>query len=152
MSLRPLYRIIVEDARDETDWTPEWSRRARAFTVYAALRSLGRAGVGDLVDRCCRHARRIVAGIGALPGAEVLAEPIINQGLVRFLAPDGDHDRRTEEVIGRIQAGGEAWFGGTTWNGMRAMRVSVSSWRTTDDDVERTIAAVKDSVAQVGPR
>lgn len=121
---------------------PEWSRRARGFPTYAALRQLGRDGVADLVERCCRHARTLAAEIGALPGAEVMWEPIINQGLVRFLAPsrgagDPDDDRRTDEVIAAIVATGEAFFGGTTWRGKRAMRVSVCNWQTSDEDVAR---------------
>jgi aromatic-L-amino-acid decarboxylase len=84
-----------------------------------------------------------VTGIGRLPGAEVLWEPVINQGLVRFLDPKGqDHDRRTDDVIAAIVKTGEAFFGGTTWRGMRAMRVSVCNWRTSEQDVQRTIDAV----------
>lgn len=133
-------------ARDPMPYTPEWSRRARAFASYAAIRELGRAGVADLVDRCCKHARAIVTGIGALDGAEMLWEPRINQGLVRFLdskpgATDADHDRCTDEVIAAINATGEAFFSGTTWRGKRAMRVSVSGWQTNESDVQRTIAA-----------
>jgi len=135
-------------ARDQIDWNPDFSRRARGFTVYAALRALGRDGVGDLVDRTCRHARAIVEGIGALPGAELIATPGLNQGLVRFLSPapgasEADHDRRTDEVIAAINAGGEAFFGGVTWRGRRCMRVSVCNWRTNEADVARTIAAVR---------
>jgi len=134
-------------ARDEIDWNPEWSRRARGFAVYAALRELGRRGVEDLVDRCCRHARAIVEGIGALPGTEVLWTPDLNQGLVRFLDPrpaagGAAHDARTDAVIAAINASGEAFFSGTTWRGKRAMRVSVVNWRTTKQDVQRALAAV----------
>jgi glutamate/tyrosine decarboxylase-like PLP-dependent enzyme len=134
--------------RNQLDWTPEWSRRARAFATYAALRQLGRKGVADLVERCCQHAYNLVMGIGQLPGAEVVAEPIVNQGLVRFLDPkngatDADHDRRTDEVIAAIVASGQAFFGGTTWRGRRAMRVSVSSWQTTAEDVQRVVRAVE---------
>lgn len=147
MSQRAAYLTHVEQARDQIDWNPEWSRRARGFPTYAALRQLGRHGVADLVERCCRHARALVAGIGNLPGAEVLWEPIINQGLVRFLdnkpqATDADHDRQTDEVIALIAATGEAFFGGTTWHERRAMRVSVCNWQTSAADVERVIAAV----------
>ena len=85
----------------------------------------------------------IVTGLGALPGVEVLAEPLINQGLVRFPDPHGhDHDRHTDRVIAAIQADGEAYFGGTTWRGMRVMRISVSNWETGEQDVQRTVAAV----------
>jgi glutamate/tyrosine decarboxylase-like PLP-dependent enzyme len=135
------------DARDQLDWTPEWSRRARAFPTYAALRQLGRNGVSELVERCCEHAHSLVMEIGRLPGAQVVSEPVINQGLVRFLdskpgASDTDHDRRTEEVIAAILASGEAFFGGTTWQGRRAMRVSVSNWLTSEKDVRRVVSAV----------
>jgi glutamate/tyrosine decarboxylase-like PLP-dependent enzyme len=144
MSHRAPYLTHQEDARDEMDWNPEWSRRARGFSTYAALRQLGRDGIAELIDRCCRHAREIVMGIGKLDGAEVLWEPIINQGLVRFPDPstEQDHDRRTDEVIAAIVASGEAFFGGTTWRGKRAMRVSVCNWRTSPEDVQRSINSV----------
>ena len=142
MSYRAAYLTNDEDARDEMDWNPEWSRRSRGFSTYAALRELGRDGVAELIDRCCRHAHEIVMGIGSLPGAEVLWEPVINQGLVRFLgATEQDHDRRTDEGIAAIVETGEAFFGGTTWRGKRAMRVSVCNWRTSDEDVRRSINA-----------
>jgi hypothetical protein len=82
-----------------------------------------------------------------LLGAEVVATPTVNQGLVRFLSPDGDHDRFTDEVIGRIQAQGVAWFGGVTWRGMRVMRISVCNWRTTNEDIDRTIESVREALA-----
>jgi glutamate/tyrosine decarboxylase-like PLP-dependent enzyme len=147
MSHRAAYLTHHEDARDEMDWNPEWSRRSRGFSTYAALRQLGRDGVAELVDRCCQHAYDLVVGIGSLAGAEVLWEPVINQGLVRFLdaSAEQDHDRRTDEVIAAIVAAGEAFFGGTTWRGKRAMRVSVCNWRTSAEDVQRSI----DSVARV---
>jgi len=136
MSYRASYLTHDEAARDQLDWTPEWSRRARGFATYAALRELGRRGVAELVERCCEHARAIVSGIGALPGAEVVWMPQINQGLVAF----GD-DARTDAVIAAILASGEAFFGGTTWRGRRSMRVSVCNWQTNGDDVRRAIAA-----------
>jgi len=146
MAHRAPYLMHAAQARDPMDWTPEWSRRARAFPTYAALRQLGRRGLADLVERCSRHAHSLVTRIGRLPGAEMLWEPVINQGLVRFLDPrrgatEQDHDRRTDEVIDAICATGEAVFGGTTWRGRRAMRVSVSNWRTSDEDVERVVRA-----------
>jgi glutamate/tyrosine decarboxylase-like PLP-dependent enzyme len=94
------------------------------------------------VERCCLWASELVEGLGALPGVEVLARPRINQGLVRFIAADGNHDARTDAVIAAIQKGGETWFGGTTWRGQRAMRISVCNWRTTSQDVERAIGEV----------
>jgi len=148
MSHRESYLIHASEGRDQMDWNPEWSRRARGFTTYAALRELGREGIADLVDRCCRNAHELVTQIGRLAGAEMLAEPIINQGLVRFLdrrmgAAEADHDRRTDEVIADIVASGEAFFGGVTWRGRRAMRVSVCNWQTSDEDVRRVVKAVE---------
>jgi glutamate/tyrosine decarboxylase-like PLP-dependent enzyme len=147
LGLRLAYITYAAAARDESQWNPEFSRRARGFATYAALRELGRDGVRALVERGCALARDIVLGIGRLPGAEVLREPIINQGLVRFPRPRAgataeEHDAHTDAVIARINASGEAFFSGTTWQGRRAMRVSVSNWRTDARDVERTIAAV----------
>src|SRR5215471_14902942 len=100
-SHRTSYRFYTESARDEIDWTPEWSRRGRGVATYAALRQLGRAGVSELIDRTCAHAHALVTRIGSLPGAEMVWEPTINQGLVRFIDPrrsttDEDHDRRTD--------------------------------------------------------
>jgi glutamate/tyrosine decarboxylase-like PLP-dependent enzyme len=147
MSHRAAYITHDTQARDEMDWNPEWSRRARGFATYAALRQLGRDGVAAMIDRCCEHAHSLVRFIGRLPGAELVWEPVSNQGLVRFLNPrpgasEADHDRRTEEVIAAILATGEAFFGGTTWRGRRAMRVSVCNWQTSSEDVERVVRAV----------
>jgi glutamate/tyrosine decarboxylase-like PLP-dependent enzyme len=136
------YSVPSQELRNQKDWNPEWSRRGRGFVAYAAVRALGRAGIAEIVERCCAHTQRLVNGIGRLPRAQILAIPIINQGLVRFLAPDGNHDSATDEVIRRIQLDGVAWFGGATWNGMRVMRVSVCNWMTTHDDIERTLASV----------
>ncbi|HET6196974.1 MAG TPA: hypothetical protein VFE12_14520, partial [Acetobacteraceae bacterium] len=108
-----------------------------------AMRALGRAGIGALVDRCCTHAERLVREIGQLTGAEIVATPVINQGLVRFLAKDGNHDRFTDTVIRRIQDDGVAWFGGVTWRGQRAMRISVCNWLTSDNDIDRTVDSVR---------
>ncbi len=141
------YAVPLEGLRNQKDWNPEWSRRGRGFAAYAAIRSLGRNGIADLVDRCCAHASRLAEGIAALPGAELAAAPIINQGLVRFLAADGDHDRRTDAVIGRIQDQGIAFFGGVTWRGMRVMRISVCNWATAAADIEQSIDAVRQALA-----
>ena len=148
MEHRASYLTHADEGRDQLDWTPEHSRRARGFSTYAALRELGRDGISDLVARCCRHARDIVTRIGTLPNARVICVPQINQGLVRFYdarrgATEEDHDRRTDEVMAAINATGEAFFTGTTWRGSRCMRVSVSSWRTTADDVNRAVAAAQ---------
>jgi glutamate/tyrosine decarboxylase-like PLP-dependent enzyme len=146
LSIRASYLTHAEDARDQVDWNPEWSRRARGFPAYAALRQLGRNGVAELVERCCGHAHSLTTRIGALPGAELLWEPTINQGLVRFVdqehGTEAAHDRRTDEVIAAILKTGEAFFGGTSWRGRRAMRISVTNWRTTDAEVDRVVNAV----------
>jgi len=143
------YSVPLGGLRNQKDWNPEWSRRGRGFAAYAAIRALGRDGIGALVERCCDHATRLVRGIGALNGAELVADPIVNQGLVRFLGRDGDHDAQTDRVIARVQEKGEAWFGGATWRGMRVMRVSVCNWRTSESDVERSIASIAEALAEL---
>jgi glutamate/tyrosine decarboxylase-like PLP-dependent enzyme len=148
LSHHAAYLTYDTSARDEIDWNPEYSRRARGFPTYAALRQLGRSGIAELVERSCAHARALVAGIGELPGAEVVWAPAINQGLVRF----GDDDARTDEVVGKILAGGEAFFTATTWRGRRVMRVSVCNWRTSEEDVRRAIAAVREACDDICPR
>jgi glutamate/tyrosine decarboxylase-like PLP-dependent enzyme len=135
--------------RDPDGFVPEASRRARGFPVWAALRSLGRSGVAELVERCCGHARRFADALAAADGVEVLNEVVLNQVLVRFADPGGDHDGHTREVIRRAQAGGTLWLGGTTWQGMAAMRISVSNWSTTDADVDRSVAAILQATEEV---
>jgi glutamate/tyrosine decarboxylase-like PLP-dependent enzyme len=122
--------------RDQVDWTPEFSRRARGFTVYAAIRSLGRQGIAELVERTCTHARRFADELAALPGFELLNDVVLNQVLFRF-----ESDERTDDVLRRVQESGEAWLSGTTWEGRRAIRISVSNWQTSEEDVARTVAA-----------
>ena len=107
-------------------------------TVYAALRSLGRDGVADLVDRCCALAGRIAERLGAEPGIAILNDVVLNQVLVRF----DDSDERTRAVIAAVQEDGTCWAGGTTWHGMAAMRISVSSWATTEADIDRSADAI----------
>jgi glutamate/tyrosine decarboxylase-like PLP-dependent enzyme len=132
------YLVFGDDRRerDQMDWTPEFSRRARGFAVYAALRSLGRSGVVEIVERSCEHAR-LFAQLLEEGGATILNDVVLNQVLVRF----GDGER-TREVIRRVQEDGICWLGGTEWQGEHAMRVSVSNWRTRRDDVERSVAAI----------
>ena len=147
------YFVAEDAARNEIDWSPEWSRRARGFSVYAALRELGRDGLAAMIERHCDQCDALVRGIGALPGAEVVFPPRLNQGLVRFLDPrpeatPADHDAYTDRIIEAVNASGEAFFGGVTWNGRRAMRISVVNWRTTEADVERTVAAVARALAE----
>jgi glutamate/tyrosine decarboxylase-like PLP-dependent enzyme len=124
--------------RDSVDWVPDFSRRGRGFIVYAALRALGRRGVETLVDRCCAHARRFAEILSRDPRVKILNDVVLNQVLVRF----GDDDKLTREIIGRVQREGTCWLAGTTWHGMAAMRISVSNWSTTDEDVVRSTAAI----------
>jgi glutamate/tyrosine decarboxylase-like PLP-dependent enzyme len=126
------------EGRSPSDWVPGSSRRARGFAVWAALRSLGRSGVADLIDRCCDHARAFAELLGAEPDVEILNDVVLNQVLVRF----GDDDEVTREVVRRVQDDGTCWLGGTDWQGRAAMRISVSSFRTTSEDVERSAAAI----------
>ena len=123
--------------RDPFDYVPEFSRRARGFTVWAALRSLGRQGIADLVDRCCALARRFAEILRQEPGVEILNDVVLNQVLVRFTS-----DEQTREVIARVQEDGTCWLGGTTWHGQAAMRISVSNWSTTEEDVDLSAAAI----------
>jgi glutamate/tyrosine decarboxylase-like PLP-dependent enzyme len=127
------YLVHARDPRqrDAVDWTPEFSRRARGVSVYAAIRSLGRGGIAAMVERCCAHAR-LFAELLEAGGMTVLNDVVLNQVLVRC-DPD---------VIARVQEDGTCWLSGTEWNGEHAMRISVSNWRTTDDDVERSAAAI----------
>ncbi len=130
------------EQREPDDFTPEMSRRARGVEVWAAIRALGRAGVADLIERTCRHAARFAGGLRAA-GHEVLNEVKLNQVLVSF----GDAEA-TRRVIAGVQADGTCWCGGTVWQGHTAMRISVSSWATTDEDVDRSIAAILRVAAQ----
>jgi aromatic-L-amino-acid decarboxylase len=153
MTLSTSYLPAGGASRDQIDWNPEFSRRARGFAVYAALRQLGRDGLSELVARLNRFARALAEGIGRLAGAELIAVSGLNQALVQFLssrpgAGEADHDRRTDEIIAAINASGEAFFGGVTWRGRRAMRISVCNWRTTEADVARVVAAAEAALAQ----
>jgi glutamate/tyrosine decarboxylase-like PLP-dependent enzyme len=144
MSVHASYLIHSEpeEARDPMDWNPEFSRHARGLGIYATLKSLGRSGVGELVDHACHMARRFAASLQATGKAEILNDVVFNQVLVRWLAEDGDHDAFNDRVIDRIQHDGTAFFSGTTWNGMRLMRISVSDRATDEDDVDRSIDAL----------
>jgi glutamate/tyrosine decarboxylase-like PLP-dependent enzyme len=130
-----------DTVRDQMDWTPEFSRRARGFTVYAAFRSLGRRGIAEIVEGTCAHARRFAEELARLPGFELINDVVLNQVLFRF-----ESDERTDEVIRGVQESGEAWLSGTVWDGRRAIRISVSNWRTSDEDIARTLAAFESAV------
>jgi glutamate/tyrosine decarboxylase-like PLP-dependent enzyme len=127
-----------DDELDPFQWVPEASRRGRATPVYAALRSLGRDGVANLVDRCCELARRMAERLAAEEGIEILNDVVLNQVVARF----GDNDDRTRVVIAAVQEDGTCWAGGTTWHGVAAMRLSVSSWATTSADIDRSADAI----------
>ena len=128
--------LLQGTGREPDEYTPELSRRARGVEIWAALAALGRSGLADLVERCCRHAACFAAGLSAA-GHEILNEVTLNQVLVRF----GD-DATTRRVIAALQADGTCWCGGTVWQGRTAMRISVSSWATTEQDVEHSLAAM----------
>lgn len=143
MSVQASYLIHSEgDKRDPMDWNPEFSRRARGVGVYATLRSLGREGVEDLVERACRMAKRFTDALRDTGRVEILNDVAFNQVLVRWLSEDGDHDSFNDRVIERVQADGTAFFSGTTYAGQRLMRISVSDWATDEDDVDRAVQAL----------
>jgi glutamate/tyrosine decarboxylase-like PLP-dependent enzyme len=143
MSVHASYLIHGEGSeRDSMDWNPEFSRRARSFAVYAAISHLGRSGITDMIDRCCDHARLFAELLGAEQNVEILNDVVLNQVLVRFLDEDGDHDAKTRAVIKGVQQEGTCWMSGTTWHDMAAMRISVSNWSTTKQDVEKSAAAL----------
>ncbi|MBA3430511.1 MAG: aspartate aminotransferase family protein [Actinobacteria bacterium] len=133
-----LLGTLPPTVRAPGDYVLESSRRARGFATWAALRELGRTGVADLVERCCELARRFSEQLSAVDGIAVVNEVVLNQVLVRF----GDDDDTTDRVIEAVQRSGECWMGSTTWHGQRLMRISVSSWRTTAADVDRSVKAI----------
>jgi glutamate/tyrosine decarboxylase-like PLP-dependent enzyme len=143
MSVSAAYLVRGEnEPREPMDWTPESSRRARGFAIYAALRSLGRSGVADLIDRCCRHARRFSDRLRAEPVIRILNDVVLNQVLVRVVPASGEADAATRAAIAQVQQERICWLGGTRWRGMDAMRISVSNWSTTDEDVDRSVASI----------
>jgi glutamate/tyrosine decarboxylase-like PLP-dependent enzyme len=135
MGIRAAY-LPDEDRREPSRFGPELSRRARGVEVWAALKHLGRDGLAAMIERCCAHARRFATGLSAA-GHTVLNEVVLNQVLVSFGDPG-----RTQRIIAAVQAEGTCWCSGTVWQGQSAMRISVSSWATTADDVERSLAAI----------
>jgi len=150
MTVNAAYLIQQEGAgRDAVDWVPEFSRRARGFAIYAQLRTLGRAGLADLVARSCALARRAAEGLAAIPGAAVLNEVALNQVLVRFTTPDGgDADAFTKRVVERVQKDGTCWLSGSAWKGKGVMRFSVSGQDTTESDIDRSVKAIAAAVRQ----
>ena len=136
MAVTADYLPAEPSLRNPSDYTPELSRRARGVDVWAALRSLGRSGLDDLIERNCRQAARFAEGLRSA-GFEILNDVVLNQVLVSFGEP-----AETHRVVAGVQAEGTCWCGATVWQGRTAMRISVSSWATTDEDVERSLAAI----------
>ncbi|HKI96293.1 MAG TPA: aminotransferase class V-fold PLP-dependent enzyme [Gemmatimonadales bacterium] len=136
MTIPAPYIVRSPLERDAHEFTPEESRRARAVPIYAVLKTLGRSGLREMIERCCRHARRFGEGLRAA-GYDVLNDVVLNQVLVAFGSAE-----TTKRVIEAIQRDGTCWCGGTEWQGKTAMRISVSSWATTDEDVERSLKAM----------
>ena len=135
--------INAGTTREPSQFTPELSRRARAVDIWAALRSLGRKGIAEIIERNCRQARHLAAGLEAA-GYTILNDVVLNQVLVSFGTA-----KQTRATITRIQDDGTCWCGGTEWQGQVAMRISVVSWATTDDDIELSLAAMLDAAAKV---
>jgi glutamate/tyrosine decarboxylase-like PLP-dependent enzyme len=132
--------------RDPQDWVPEFSRRARGFPVYAALRSLGRSGVAEMVERGCRLATRLADRLraGAGPGLQVrvLNEVVLNQVLVQFERPGTEAGAFTRAVVARVQRDGTCWMAPTRWHEQDAMRISISNWSTREADIDRSVEAI----------
>ena len=132
------YIVAGQNQRDNFSFAPEFSRRARGFTVYAGLKHLGRSGMCELVERCCARARQMAALLRRDPSVVILNDVVLNQVLVRFR----NSDEFTRAVITHVQQDGTCWLGGTTWQGMAAMRISVSNWSTTEADIEMSADSI----------
>lgn len=151
MSLKAEYLEKTSTAlREPLDWVPEFSRRARGFALWAGLRSLGRRGLTEMIDRCCDLAVLAAELLRKEPGIEILNDVVVNQTLIRFHGddPSGD-DRLTREVITRVQEDRVCWLSGTRWHDKEAMRFSVSNWSTTDRDIEKTVESIVRCYRQV---
>ncbi len=138
MSLAGPYLVADPGQRDGTNYVPESSRRSRVVPVYAALRSLGRTGVAELVERNCAQARRMAERLMAIPGVRIVNDIVLNQVLVQL--PGGDDANRA--AVAAVQRDGTCWLGGTTWDGRYVLRVSISNWSTTDEDIDRSADAI----------
>ena len=147
MRMTAAYLTSGGPVRDPMDFTPEWSRRARALPALAALMELGRDGLAEMIERCCDHAAAIYDGIAGIQGATGIARPTMNQGLIRFDAKDGSNI--SDAVIAAINASGEAFLSGGNWDGERVMRISVCGWNTSADDVARTVAAASAALSSL---
>jgi glutamate/tyrosine decarboxylase-like PLP-dependent enzyme len=146
MGISAPYLTAAPDARDSYQFVPESSRRARGFVLYAALRSLGRKGLVELVERCSSLARLMAAEFDGDSSLEVINEVVINQVLVGIRGDESGE--LTRDAVERIQQDGTCWLAGTTWRGRPAIRISVCNWRTSDEDVRRSAAAIRSAVAE----
>jgi glutamate/tyrosine decarboxylase-like PLP-dependent enzyme len=139
----PYYVPSPENSRDNHNFVPESSRRARGFAVYATLRFLGRKGLASLIERCCSLAVRMATQLGKHPQIQILNDVVLNQVLVGFSAPSGGNPAQfTRNVIRAVQEDGTCWLGGTIWHDMPCMRISVSNWSTTESDIDRSVEAI----------
>jgi glutamate/tyrosine decarboxylase-like PLP-dependent enzyme len=146
----PYYIAAPEEVRDPSQWVPESSRRARAFALYAAIRSLGREGLSEMVERHCRQARLMADLLREDPRIEIANEVVLNQVLVRFL-PEGDRvdtDAYNRKITALVQEEGTCWAGGSFWKGRAAMRISVSGWPTADEDIRVSAAAIREVLSR----
>lgn len=151
-TLAAAYILETKEARDPHEFTPEESRRARAIPIYAVLRALGKNGLTGLVDGCCARAQQMATRLAVHKSVEVLNEVVLNQVLLRCVPASGvsaDADAFTDAVIDAVQRDGTCWLGGTKWKGMRAIRVSVSNWSTTETDIDRSADAILRAIDRV---
>ena len=144
MQLSAAYLVAGEEARDGTEYVPEASRRARGFVIWSALRSLGRGGVAAMIERCSELARLMADELSSAKGVRLLNEVALNQVL---FAIDGDDGTLTAETIARVQEDGTCWLAGTRWRDTPAIRVSISNWSTTEDDVTRSAEVIRDAIS-----
>jgi glutamate/tyrosine decarboxylase-like PLP-dependent enzyme len=150
MSMSAAYLVrSAEEPRENMDWVPESSRRARGFAVYAAVRELGRQGVSGMIERCCRLAQRMADRLRVDPAITILNDVVLNQVLVRVTPPSGDADSATNEALRRVQEERTCWLGGTRWHDQNAMRISVSNWSTTDQDIDASADSIIRAVRSV---
>ena len=133
-----------DEERAGMDWVPDSSRRSRILPLYALFRALGRDGIADIIRRNCACARRIAETLSHSPGVTILNEVVLNQVLVQF-----GNDETTRQVIAAVQSDGTCWAGGALWQGKQAMRISVSNWSTTEDDIDRSAVAILRAFSQV---
>ncbi|HXT29477.1 MAG TPA: pyridoxal-dependent decarboxylase, partial [Vicinamibacterales bacterium] len=148
MAQHASYLLRAEgERRDGMDWTPEASRRARVVPIYAVLKTLGKRGVSDLVLNTCARAREMAALLRQDPSVEILNEVVLNQVLVRVRSQSGEN--MTPSVIARVQQEGVCWVGGTTWNGEAAMRISISNWATSAEDIARSATSILEAAKRV---